>query len=130
MADQTTTVQALKDLYGQFVADRDWERFHSPKNLAMSLAVETAELMEHFLWIDNEASREVLNDPVRRAAVADEIADVAGHIFCLCNSLGLDLSDTIAAKMKKNVVKYPADKYRGRHTLDDKFRGTGGATAK
>jgi NTP pyrophosphatase (non-canonical NTP hydrolase) len=116
MADQVTTVQTLRDLYGRFVNDRDWEQFHSPKNLVMSLAVETAELMEHFLWIDNEESRTVASEPATRQAVAEEIADVAGHVFCLCNSLGIDLSDAVTAKMQKNVVKYPADQYRGRHT--------------
>lgn len=117
MADQNTTIDELKKCYEQFVSERDWEQYHSPKNLAMSLAVEAAELMEHFLWMGNEASRELLNDPATRAEVAEEIADIAGHVFCLCNSLGLDLSDTVRAKMVKNAQKYPADKYRGKYRL-------------
>ncbi len=115
MADQTTTIQTLRDLYRRFVEDRDWEQFHSPKNLAMSLAVEAAELMEHFLWMDNAESRQVVQDESRRSAVADEIADVAGHVFCLCNSLNIDLSDAVADKMARNVQKYPAEQYRGRY---------------
>jgi NTP pyrophosphatase (non-canonical NTP hydrolase) len=117
MADAATTVQALKDLYRQFVAERDWERFHNPKNLVMCLAVETAELMEHFLWMDNDESRTAATDAATRQAVADEIADVTGLVLCLCNALGLDLSDAVAAKMQKNVQKYPAAQYRGRYKL-------------
>lgn len=117
MDDQSTTVQTLKDLFRKFVADRNWEQFHSPKNLVMSLAVETAELMEHFLWMDNEPSRTAMDDPATRQAVSDEIADVAGQVFCLCNALGLDLSQIVAAKMEKNIQKYPAAQYRGRYRL-------------
>src|SRR5262249_40666692 len=81
MSDATTTVAALKDAVRRFADERAWEPFHSPKNLAMGLAVEAAELMEHFLWVDSAASREVANDPARRAEVADELADVACHLF-------------------------------------------------
>ena len=108
MPDATTTVAALKEQMRRFVAERAWEPYHSPKNLAMALAVEAAELMEHFLWADAEGSRAIAHDPDRRAAVADELADVAGQILNLCNVLGIDLSDAIAAKMAKNAVKYPA----------------------
>jgi dCTP diphosphatase len=114
MPDATTTVAVLKEAVRRFAAARDWEPFHSPKNLVMALAAETAELLEHFLWIDNEASRRVTDDPVRRAAVADELADVACLVFNLSNTLGIDLSDAVAAKMAKNEQKYPADEFRGR----------------
>jgi NTP pyrophosphatase (non-canonical NTP hydrolase) len=112
MPDATTTVAALKEQTRRFVAERAWESYHSPKNLAMALAVEAAELMEHFLWADAEGSRAFARDPDRRAAVADELADVAGQVLNLCNVLGIDLSDAIAAKMAKNAVKYPAPKER------------------
>lgn len=114
MPDATTTIADLREAWRQFVAERDWEQFHSPKNLVMGLAVETAELMEHFLWVDNEASRAVAADPAQFGEVADEIADVAGFLFCLCNALGIDLSDAVAAKMTKNAGKYPAEQFKGR----------------
>ena len=98
----------------KFADDREWEPFHSPKNLAMGLAVETAELMEHFLWVDCAASREVTREPARRQAVAEELADVACHLFNLCNALDIDLSEAVQAKMVKNAIKYPVEKYRGR----------------
>jgi dCTP diphosphatase len=116
MADAVTPLATLKDAVRRFAAEREWEPFHSPKNLVMGLAVETAELMEHFLWVDTEASRKVVDDPVRREAVADELADVANYLLNLSNVLGIDLSDAIVNKIAKNAIKYPADKYRGRWT--------------
>jgi NTP pyrophosphatase (non-canonical NTP hydrolase) len=119
MPDSTTTVAQLRAAMAQFVAERDWEQFHSPKNLAMALAVEAAELMEHFLWIDNDTSRTIAREPKQAGAIADEIADVAGVVFALCNALRLDLSDAIASKMSRNVLKYPVEKIRGRYRLEE-----------
>jgi NTP pyrophosphatase (non-canonical NTP hydrolase) len=118
MADAVTTVAELKDAIRQFAAEREWEPFHSPKNLSMSLAVEAAELMEHFLWVDSEASRRLVEDPVKRAEVADEVADVACLLLNFSNTLGLDLSEAIRNKMGKNALKYPVEKYRGRFQLN------------
>ncbi len=119
MPDSSTTVAELKALIGRFSVERAWGPYHNPKNLVMGLAVETAELMEHFLWVDGEASRRVIDNPKDREAVADEIADVAGHLFNLCNVLGIDLSDAMTAKMVKNEKKYPAEQYRGKYRLED-----------
>jgi NTP pyrophosphatase (non-canonical NTP hydrolase) len=118
MADASTTLAQLKDAVRQFVAERAWEPFHSPKNLVMGLAVEAAELMEPFLWLDLEGSRRLTDDPARREAVADEMADVANYLLNLSNVLGIDLSDAVRAKLAKNALKYPADQVRGRATTD------------
>ena len=85
MPDNTTPVAALKEAMARFVAEREWEQFHSPKNLTMALAVEAAELMEHFQWLTTEASRDLPNDPAKLAEVADELADVIGYSFALAN---------------------------------------------
>ncbi len=119
MPDNTTTIAELRAAWARFVAERDWGQFHSPKNLVMALAVEVAELMEHFLWIDNEASRAEATKPEVRQRVADELADVSGVVLALCNALDLDLSDAIAHKMAKNVHKYPIEKSRGRYRVED-----------
>ncbi len=119
MPDSTTTVADLKDAWRRFVAERDWEQFHSPKNLAMGMAVEVAELMEHFLWIDNDGSRQLVRDPAKLQQVADEMADVAGFLLALSNELGLDLSDAIRAKMARNALKYPVETSRGRFDKPD-----------
>jgi dCTP diphosphatase len=120
MPDRTTTVAMLRESMARFVAEHDWEQFHSPKNLVMALAVEAAELMEHFLWIDNDASHALVREPGQRQAIADEIADAAGVIFALCNALDLDLSDAVASKMARNVLKYPVEKCRGRYRVEEK----------
>lgn len=117
--DQATTVQQLKDLMRSFVAERDWQQFHSPKNLSMSLAIEAAELMEHFQWIDVPASRQVKDDPAKLAAIGEELADVVCYALALSNELGLDLSDVVQRKMVKNAAKYPAAEFKGRYGKDD-----------
>jgi NTP pyrophosphatase (non-canonical NTP hydrolase) len=119
VADATTSIAELRDAWAQFVNERDWNQFHSPRNLVMALACESAELMEHFLWIDNDASRKAAEEPAVREQVADEIADVTGVILALCNALALDLSDCVSRKMAKNVLKYPVEKCRGRYRVDD-----------
>lgn len=116
MPDATTTLQTLKEAVARFAAERQWEPFHTPKNLVMGMAIETAELMEHFLWIEGEASRKVADDPQRREQIADEMADVANYLLNLSNVLGIDLSEAIVAKIAKNAIKYPSEQYRGRWT--------------
>ena len=117
MADTDTTITDLKAIVRAFVEERSWQPFHSPKNLAMGIAVEAAELMECFLWVDLPGSYEVANDPVKRTAIADEMADVACYLLNLSNVLGIDLSDALRAKMVKNAAKYPAEQYRGKYEL-------------
>lgn len=115
MPDEITTIHELRQRMAAFVAERDWGQFHSPKNLAMGLAVEAAELMEHFLWVDNAQSREIVNDANRVRAVGEEMADVACYLLALANVLHLDLSEAIVDKLAKNAVKYPVERYRGRY---------------
>lgn len=117
MPDNTTTLATLKEAVRRFAAEREWEPFHSPKNLVMGLAVEAAELMEHFLWMENEASRQVVHDLAQLGEVADEMADVAVYLLNLSLTLGIDLSDAVLAKIAKNAAKYPVDKVRGRYTV-------------
>jgi NTP pyrophosphatase (non-canonical NTP hydrolase) len=119
MNDQTTSVGQLRELVGQFVAERDWQQFHTPKNLSMSLAIEAAELMEHFQWLTAEQSRELAADPKRLVEVGEELADVLSYALALANELGLDVATAIREKMIKNAVKYPASEYRGRFGTDD-----------
>ena len=114
-SDNTTTVAELRKLVADFVAERDWSQFHSPKNVSMALAIEAAELMEHFQWLTTDASRELAADPEKLAEVGEELADVIGYSFALANELGLDISSAVRAKMVKNAKKYPAEKYRGRY---------------
>src|SRR5437868_8851018 len=106
MSDQTTTLSDLRNLVRDFVEERDWRQFHSPKNLSMSLAIEAAELMEHFQWIETAESRLVSNDPAKLTEVRDELADVLCYLLAIANELGIDLSEAMRDKMIKNAIKY------------------------
>ena len=119
MTDDSTTVGELRRLVDDFVGQRDWHQFHSPKNLAISLSIEAAELLEHVQWIDVQQSRAIALDSARRTAVGEELADVACYALALANELGIDLSQAIRDKMVKNAQKYPADEYRGRWGAGD-----------
>jgi NTP pyrophosphatase (non-canonical NTP hydrolase) len=119
MRDDVTTVAELRQRVADFVAARDWEKFHAPKNISMALAIEAAELMEHFQWITAQASRQVGADRDKLAAVGEEMADVLCYLLALANELDVDLAETLQAKMVKNEQKYPADEYRGRYGPED-----------
>ena len=114
-SDSTTTVAELRKLVADFVAERDWSQFHSPKNVSMALAIEAAELMEHFQWIDIVESRQITKDATKLAGVRDEIADVLCYLVALANELDIDLATAVRDKMIKNAAKYPADLSRGRY---------------
>lgn len=120
--DDQTTVDELRQLVEQFVAERNWHQFHTPKNLAMALAIEAAELMEHFQWLDPHQSREISDDEARCAAVGEEMADVLCYVLALANELQLDISEALRAKMVKNRLKYPAAEFRGRWGAGDPQR--------
>ena len=119
MTDLETTLAELRRIVAEFVDRRDWHQFHTPKNLAMSLSIEAAELMEHFQWLTAEQSRAVAERPERLSAVADELADVLCYVLAMANELGLDLSTALRHKMDRNEAKYPASQYRGRFGPDD-----------
>jgi len=106
--DHDTTIATLKDAVRKFSLARDWDRFHSPKNLVMALACEVAELIEHFLWVTEDESRSIVLEPVKREAVSDELADVAGLVLQFSIQTGIDLASAIRSKMIKNELKYPA----------------------
>jgi dCTP diphosphatase len=104
-------MQDLTEKLRQFAAERDWEQFHSPKNLSMALAVEVAELMEHFQWLTEEQSRNL--DQKTLAKVKEEIGDI--HIYLVRLADQLDIDPILAAKEKlqKNAEKYPVEKAKG-----------------
>ncbi len=119
MNDAQTTVAELRRTVEAFVDQREWHRFHTPKNLAMSLAIEAAELMEHFQWLTPEQSRAVADQPEKLQQTAEEMADVFCYLLAMANELGVDLAAALEAKMAKNAAKYPVEQYRGRFGADD-----------
>lgn len=109
--DKVTTIEELKDIVKQFVLDRDWRQFHSPKNLSVSLMLETAELMEKFQWLSLEESHTEMER--NRQEIEHEIADVAVYLLNFCWQYNIDLSKAITTKMALNAQKYPVEKARG-----------------
>ncbi len=108
MSDEVTPVSVLMGEIRRFAEVRGWEPYHSPKNLVMALASEVGELCDLFRWLTPEESREIVRDPARRRAVADEIADVANIVLLLSMHAGIDLTTAIREKMVDNAKKYPA----------------------
>lgn len=107
MSDLERIRQRVED----FAKERDWDQFHSPKNLVMALSVEVAELMETFQWLDEEESGNLTQE--QSTAVAHEIADVQVYLVRLADKLGIDIGSAVETKMRINAEKYPADKVRG-----------------
>jgi len=110
--DADTTVQELRDAVRDFVYARGWSYFHDPKNLAMSIAIEAAELMEHFQWTRSNASHQEADD--RRSDVEDELADVVCYVLAFANAMDIDIASSVRSKMKKNAEKYPAEQCYGK----------------
>ena len=104
-------LDALRDALRAFSAERDWDQFHSPKNLAMALSVEAAELLEIFQWMNEADSRNL--DPAARAAASDEVADVLLYLVRLADRLGIDPIEAARRKMADNARRYPVGKSRG-----------------
>ena len=104
-------MQVLIERIRKFIRERDWEQFHSPKNLVMALSVEIAEIMEHFQWLTIEESRKL--SPAKMAEVKDEIGDVLVYLIRLCDELGIDPIKAANDKMLKNAEKYPIEKAKG-----------------
>jgi len=118
----TKTIDRLERLrvrLAQFAAERDWEQFHNPKNLAMALAGEAGELLEHFQWLTFEQAARLPRDA--RAEVALEAADVLLFLLRLCDKLDIDLAAACERKLALNARKYPVHKSRGRATKYDKL---------
>lgn len=116
-SDDQTTVMTIRNVVKEFVEQRDWQQFHSPKNLSMALAIEAGELMEHFQWLTIDQSRNI--DEEKKSEVAEEMADVFCYLVALSNELDIDLAHSLQGKMVKNCAKYPAEEYRGRFGADD-----------
>lgn len=112
--DGSTTIEELKALVEEFVAQRDWAQFHSPKNLAMAIGVEAGELMDLFRWhSESQSIREMKNRKSRKAA-AEELADVVICALSFANRTDIDIAQAVKGKVLQNSRKYPVQTYKGR----------------
>ncbi|MCD9140533.1 nucleotide pyrophosphohydrolase [Streptomyces albireticuli] len=107
-------MEALQLRLAEFAAARDWQPFHTPKNLATALSVEAAELVEIFQWLTPEQSAAVMEDPETAGRVEDEVADVLAYLLQFCHALGVDAASALAAKIDRNERRFPrADRSGG-----------------
>ncbi len=108
------TLESLTGALRQFVAERDWQQFHDPKNLAMLVASEAGELVAEYRWVRGEDADRHSAEPRARARIAAEVADVGIALLLLCDRIGLDLREAVAAKLAANAERYPIETSRGR----------------
>jgi NTP pyrophosphatase (non-canonical NTP hydrolase) len=101
------TLRQIKNRIKKFVKERDWQKYHSPKNISMSIAIEAAELMEHFQWLTIEQSKKLLKDKDKRKEIEDELADIAIYILDFCNTFDIDIEKSILNKLAKTAQNYP-----------------------
>lgn len=113
MHDDTVQVGALRKHVAQFVLDRDWEQFHTPKNLTVAISVEAAELMEIFQWATSDESIKMAAIPETRARLKEELADVIIYCLALANRTSVEISDAVMRKIQQSAAKYPVDVYKG-----------------
>lgn len=109
-SDATTNINELKDMVRGFINERNWEKYHTPRNIAVSVTLEAAELLEHFQW---SPPAETEMNPEKRQEIADELSDVMAYLLSLANVLEIDVASSMAQKMQKNRKKYPAENFQG-----------------
>ena len=117
------TLEQLRKRLQEFADERDWDQFHSPKNLAMALIVEAAEMVEHFQWLTEAESSKLPADKLQE--VEYELADIQIYLIRLAGKLGIDLGKAVDEKIRINAEKYPAEKVRGSHKKYDEYEEYG-----
>jgi NTP pyrophosphatase (non-canonical NTP hydrolase) len=113
-SDMDINVRELKEMVLRFVRERNWEKFHNPKNLAEAICIESAELLEIFQWASTEEVSCWRNMPSKVKRIREELADVFIYCISLANIVGIDIAKAVLVKLKKNVKKYPIEEYKGR----------------
>jgi len=113
--DRKTSIYQLSQLIQDFVDERDWRKYHNPKDLAISIAIEAAELMELFQWVSERKVEKVLEDAERFTRLEEELADIIILCFNLANVLDVDVAKAVTKKVEKNRAKYPVDLVNGNY---------------
>ncbi|MBU2608316.1 MAG: nucleotide pyrophosphohydrolase [Chloroflexi bacterium] len=118
ISDRETSVEQLKARVQEFVDQREWRKYHKPKNLAMSIAIEAAELMELFQWADENESDAIIQEKL--PSLEDELADIMVYCLSMANTVNIDISRAIVRKIAKNEHKYPVEQFKGVYKKPDK----------
>lgn len=103
----------LQKKLARFAADRDWEQFHTPKNLAIALSVECSELLEEFQWLTDDQASRVMESPDLAERIREEMADIASYLLQLASKLDINIEDALLKKIETNAAKYPVEKFKG-----------------
>ncbi len=119
--DKKVIVQELRDLVGKFVKEREWEKYHTVKDLAADIAIEAGELQELFLWKTPEQIDEMLKDENKMEQIRDELSDIFMGAFSFANALDISVSEAMFKKMKKHAKKYPVEKVKGCNKKWDEY---------
>ena len=114
MKDTETSVGELKSAVREFIHERDWEKYHNPKDIAESICIEAAELLQLFQWTKPEDSARFKTDLVKVKEIKGELADIVIYCLSLANTLGIDMTETVLTKIERNKKKYPANLYKGK----------------
>lgn len=115
--DSETTIQELKDIFKNFVYERKWQKYHHPKDLAESICIEAAELMELFQWVTPEEALSWKENSSKVKLVGEELADIIMYCLSMANSMKIDVAEAVASKLGKDRIKYPPEKYQGKAHL-------------
>jgi len=114
LSDKENLVKDLKEAVRKFVHERQWEKYHNPKDLAESICIESAELLQLFQWIKPEESEQFKNNPAKVQRIKEELADVLIYCLSMVNTLNIDLTSAILEKIEHNKKKYPREQYKGK----------------
>ena len=115
LSDEKTSILQLRKRVEKFVADRDWSKYHNPKNLSMSIAIEASELMELFQWVSEEELDRLMKDAHHFGKLQEELADVIIYCLSLANAADVDVTQAVVKKIDRNEHKYPVDQFKGNY---------------
>lgn len=107
-------IQPIIELIRKFIEERNWKQYHKPKDLAEAISIESGELLEKFLWKSNDEVQTMLANPEKKQEVKEEMADIFAYAFMLADSLEIDIEAAVKEKYKKNALKYPVEKVKGK----------------
>lgn len=116
-SDAYTTIKDLRTKIEKFVKDREWEKYHNPKDLAESICIEAAELLEIFQWMSVEEALSLRENPTELDRVTEELADILIYCLSMTNAMEIEVSSIVAEKLARNGIKYSVEKYKGRARL-------------
>ena len=113
ISDKTTRISELRERVSKFVQDRDWDKYHNPKDIAVSITIEASELLEIFQWVKDDDLDKTIEEPGKITRLEEELGDVMIYCISLANTLNMDIAQAVMKKIEKNESKYPVERVKG-----------------